>query len=305
MKLYAPRYYKDFKCIADRCRHSCCVGWEIDIDSDTLKKYETLTNEYGKEIIKTVDCTDAPHFRLSSGDRCPHLDEQGLCRIITNIGEDYLCDICREYPRFYNDTAKGKAVGLGLSCEEAARIILSSDGYTDLVLLGEINGEEVKPEFDVLPYIERIYSILSDSNLDYKEKLSGVYAVGAYSEPLINDVDAKALFMSLEYLDERNRALFAAYKSPLELSAELEKILERALAYFVFRHLPKASDEQELYAYLGFCLLCERLIAFLVSSGDVNDLSGFIDLARVVSEELEYSEENTYAVASEFYAKNI
>ena len=144
MKLYAPRYYKDFKCIADRCRHSCCVGWEIGIDSDTLKKYETLTNEYGKEIIKTVDCTDVPHFRLSSGDRCPHLDEQGLCRIITNVGEDYLCDICREHPRFYNDTAKGKAVGLGLSCEEAARIILSSDGLTNMVTDQEIFNEVKK-----------------------------------------------------------------------------------------------------------------------------------------------------------------
>ena len=42
MKLYAPRYYLQFKCIADACRHSCCVGWEIDVDGETMKKYSLL-----------------------------------------------------------------------------------------------------------------------------------------------------------------------------------------------------------------------------------------------------------------------
>ena len=42
MKLYAPSYYKKFKCIADKCEHSCCIGWEIDIDEETLEKYEKL-----------------------------------------------------------------------------------------------------------------------------------------------------------------------------------------------------------------------------------------------------------------------
>ena len=39
MKLFAPKYYGSFKCIADKCEHSCCIGWEIDIDDTTLKKY--------------------------------------------------------------------------------------------------------------------------------------------------------------------------------------------------------------------------------------------------------------------------
>ena len=27
-----PDYYKEFQCIADQCEHSCCIGWEIDVD---------------------------------------------------------------------------------------------------------------------------------------------------------------------------------------------------------------------------------------------------------------------------------
>ena len=50
MKLFAPSYYKDFACIADRCQHSCCVGWEIDIDPDTLAHYETRSEEHTSEL---------------------------------------------------------------------------------------------------------------------------------------------------------------------------------------------------------------------------------------------------------------
>lgn len=300
MKLYAPKYYNRFKCIADRCKHSCCIGWEIDVDGKTLEKYKGLKSEYAKNIEDSIEYVEAPHFKLQSGDRCPHLNEGGLCRIILEVGEDYLCDICREHPRFYNDIKSGKAAGLGLSCEEAARIILSSDDYTEFLLIDELDGEDIEPELDAMPYIEKIYSILSNELLTYNEKLTEIYKIGGYSYPIMNDEEIRALLFSLEYLNEDNRELFSSYESLRVTSVQIEKMLERALAYFVFRHLPKASDTEELFAYLGFSLLCERLIAFLVCKKGATELEDIIDVARTVSEELEYSEDNTYAIASEF-----
>ena len=38
-----PDYSIGFQCIAGKCRHSCCVGWEIDIDDDTYEMYKTVT----------------------------------------------------------------------------------------------------------------------------------------------------------------------------------------------------------------------------------------------------------------------
>ena len=101
-----PSYYKDFTCIAENCRHSCCIGWEIDIDEDSLAKYQALKGGYGSVIQESIssDPDGEPHFRLGKDERCPHLNEQGLCRIILNLGEDHLCGICREHPRFYNFT---------------------------------------------------------------------------------------------------------------------------------------------------------------------------------------------------------
>ena len=36
MVTITPNYYMNFKCIADKCRHTCCAGWEIEIDDETL-----------------------------------------------------------------------------------------------------------------------------------------------------------------------------------------------------------------------------------------------------------------------------
>ena len=37
-----PEYYKEFKCIADKCPDTCCAGWKIMIDDKSLEKYRQL-----------------------------------------------------------------------------------------------------------------------------------------------------------------------------------------------------------------------------------------------------------------------
>ncbi len=289
MKIFAPCYYEKFKCIADRCRHSCCVGWEIDIDSDTEEKYSSLCNGYGKSIIESIDFSDTPHFKLGENERCPHLDGRGLCRIISEVGEDYLCDICREHPRFYNRTPRGLETGIGMACEEACRIILSSDDYRDFYTVEDDCEEWEYDGFDASLYRERILSILDDRNSSFKEKLSNIYYLFNLSE--ISDSVLKNTLEKLEYLDPYHKELFlnASFK---ELTSDREKYLERALAYFVYRHCTEVEDESDFSANLGFCLFCEKLLASL--DGDI------FDTARIVSEELEYSEENTEIIKNVF-----
>ena len=52
MKEYIPDYYKDFQCIADKCKDSCCIGWEIMIDSKSYKKYQNVKGEF-RDRLKT------------------------------------------------------------------------------------------------------------------------------------------------------------------------------------------------------------------------------------------------------------
>lgn len=294
MKLCAPRYYKDFVCIADRCRHSCCIGWGIDVDAETMAKYSSLEGGYGIKIKESIDLSGSPHFRLAEDDRCPHLDKRGLCRIITNLGEDHLCNICREHPRFYNDTPHGREVGLGLSCEEACRIILSSDEYAEMVEIDDICEETELPEFDPTEYRNNIYSILAAPTLSYPEKLRKIYEKYDISLDIRSDEEWRGILASLEYLEEDHRTLFAGYSSDPQIPPELESMLERALAYFVFRHCTPAYDEDDFRAALGFALFCERLLASIANESNI------YDIARIISEEIEYSEENTETVKIEF-----
>lgn len=300
MKLYAPKYYTEFKCIADKCRHSCCIGWEIDIDGETMQKYASVSDGYAAHIRDSIDADGTPHFRLCAGERCPHLREDGLCKIILNVGEDHLCEICREHPRFYNDAPNGKEVGLGLCCEEACRIILSSDDYAQITPIGELDGENVPSGLDTAALRDCIYSILKHDTLTYAQKLQTIYEKFGVSPAVIDDANARELINSLEYMDDSHRELFAAYSSDTKTPAALEKMSERALAYFVFRHCTEAQDEIEYRAALGFCLFCERLLSSVATAQGIDSFDDFAELARTVSEELEYSEQNTEDIKFEF-----
>ena len=292
MKLYAPAYYKNFKCIADKCEHSCCVGWEIDIDKDTLDKYQRLEYGYGAIIKDSISMQDTPHFKLCEGERCPHLDERGLCKIIMSVGEDYLCGICREHPRFYNYTTVAE-VGIGMSCTEAARIILSSNDYATSVEIGEIDATEDSVSFDGRTERSEIYAILQSSAYSYCEKLQSIYQ--KYSISVGEDSVWLELLDSLEYLDAEHKKLFMNYSSILRPAAK-DEYLERFLAYLVYRHCTEAFDEYDFCDRLAFCLFGERLLASLICSEKAETLEEIARLSRIISEEIEYSDENTMAL---------
>lgn len=292
MKLFAPKYYKNFKCIADKCEHSCCIGWEIDVDSDTLEKYKSLKSEYASAIKDSICMSDTPHFTLCEGDRCPHLDENGLCRIILNEGEDFLCDICREHPRFYNFTSVAE-VGIGMSCRQAARIILESSCYDQMECVGNIDAYTDDSLFDARALRTQIYEILQDSTLDYHarlDKISSKYQTGlCEDEKYIDAIDA------LEYLDSNHRDLFMNYSKDCRPSEDLE-YLERFLAYLIYRHTTEAIDEEDFSDRLAFCLFCERLLASLMVCAYAKTVEEIAYLASVISEEIEYSDSNTEAL---------
>ena len=287
MKLFAPEYYKRFKCIADKCRHSCCVGWEIDVDPATLKKYGELPEESRREILDTVELEGgAPHFRLSENERCPHLSETGLCNIITQHGEHLLCDICREHPRFYNLSKDRVELGIGAVCEVAAGLILSSENYADMLPVGDICGDGELCEFDFSSERDAVYKILSERGLPYGERLEKIEK--SYTLPPRDGELAREIFSSLEYLREEDRALFLSAVSgkPCDIKNETES--ERALAYFIYRHCGEADSESDFCVSLSLSLLLHSLFCALCARCGI----GGEEALRLISEEIEYSEDN-------------
>ena len=284
MKLYAPQYYKDFRCIADRCRHSCCIGWEIDVDEDTLAYYRALPAPLSDEILGgIVTGEEGAHFALCANGRCPNLDERGLCRIISALGEEALCDICREHPRFYHETDRDE-VGLGAACEAAATLILSRDDYADFVCVAEDESLCVPTTaFDARGEREALYITLSQRAEPLALRLLKI--VSRYGERAVSET----IFAQIEYLDESHRALFVdTAQSLLPLSSLQAPECERFLAYLVYRHASPSLCEEQFARAVRFSLLLTRLFATLWQKG-LNPVSA----AVAISEEIDYSEENT------------
>lgn len=137
MKIIAPDYYKDFHCIADKCRHTCCEGWEVDIDEESLARFRAC-----EDIAAHIDEENTPHFRLTDGERCPFLNENNLCNMILRHGEDMLCQICTDHPRFRSYWTDRTEIGLGLVCEEAGKLILSRAEPMQLEVISDDGGSE-------------------------------------------------------------------------------------------------------------------------------------------------------------------
>ena len=293
MKIFAPKYYKDFKCIADKCKHSCCVGWEIDIDEDALEIYREMPGEIGESIRESITESDGVAcFKLDHNERCPHLDERGLCRIIKAVGEDYLCDICREHPRFYNEVGDHTEVGVGAVCEEAARLILETEDYATLEEVDELYGdaEDIAEGFDASIYRADLFDMISKKEKSYESRIDEICR--KYSLIIPDDERIGELFASLEYLDESHRHLFASFSSNVSIDDDISHLRERFFAYLVYRHGSGAGNDNEFRASVFFAIVLDRLFAFLIAKFALSP----IDSARIISEELEYSEDNTAAI---------
>lgn len=147
MKEITPDFYKDFHCIGGACRHNCCIGWDVEIDEDTADFYRSIGGEMGKRFAKEVRYgKEGAAFRMGADRRCPFLNRQNLCDIITDIGEGGLCQICADHPRFRADFSDRIEFGLGMACEEAARLLLTHEEPLRLVVAGDDGEDEGQTE---------------------------------------------------------------------------------------------------------------------------------------------------------------
>ncbi len=146
-----PDYYDRFACVADKCEDTCCAGWQILIDDESLARYKENHRD-----DKRIDWENEV-FQHCNGKRCAFLNDKNLCDMYTQWGADSLCVTCDRYPRHIEEFENVREYTLSLSCPEVAKILLN---YKDKVTFEEKEDEEdeVDEEFDVL-----LYSVLQDT----------------------------------------------------------------------------------------------------------------------------------------------
>lgn len=281
-----PDFYGKFKCTADKCRHSCCIGWEIDIDYDTAEYYKSLEGQIGRELSENVSNEPQAHFILTGEERCPFLDKKGLCRLILTLGEDSLCDICAEHPRFYNEFPERSERGLGLCCEEVVRLLFESNEPLRIIYSSDKDGEREKPE--TIIWRERIFEILENREMPLTRRMSEACEYMGVSPLSFDAKKWRSFFLGLERMD---RAWTEILKAEVTYDAPDGDEYERLAAYFVYRHFSEAENRKDAGRMLKFSFLSVYMIAAL--KGELSEK------IRLYSAEIEYSDENIALIAEE------
>lgn len=332
MILRMPAYCRDFRCSAEKCSDNCCIGWEIDIDDKTADFYLNIDGSFGERLRKNIQKGSPCSFVLRN-ERCPFLNENNLCDIILNLGEDKLCHICDNHPRYYewfNGITEG---GVGLCCEEAARLILENGADEDF-WDREIPDEECDSYDEglyslLLSAREKITAYLRDESIPLRKAVGSVLHYAELVQYLADNVETTEapgieeytyppvtadriaildIFGSLEPIDEKWLPYINNLKVNVQnvrLTAEQECYIRNIGIYFIWRYFMKGVFDEEILSKVRLAVISMVMVSLMFGAEYNADLERCAVLAKNYSKEIEYSEENLEAVYDMTYTETV
>lgn len=311
-----PSFYDDFCCKADKCTDTCCAGWEVDIDDVTLEKYNSVQGDMKHRLNNSIiDADGQPCFRLDEKERCCFLSEKGLCDIYSALGEDYLCDICKEHPRFYDEFDGITQCGLGLCCEKVCEMLLEcdsvcyirdfeySDASEDTQMLLETRDEMFALIYDNTKCFEKKITALIDyaENAEY-ELFGDESNIFPFADKKSAIEEVLSLYNKTEPINERWTEFLDALNNNISAIALCDytpdfSLYEKLLSYIIYRHFMNCRFDGKIYNVVRFAV-CS--VIFIYAS----ECLSFIENGRVTvkdrinaikrwSQQIEYSQENT------------
>ena len=267
MKLITPSFYKNFKCIAGACPDSCCQGWEVDADEDSLAYYKTLSGSLRARIDSVLDKDEFGNtiFRLADKKRCPFLNQDNLCDMHIAIGGEHTPYTCRTFPRFINDFGGTREMGISFSCPISSDIMWNLTEDFDFV--SEINSQlpslnEIDAElyFKLLSYRKEAYSIVQDRKPEINKRLIRLLDYAAKIQRELDDYK--------EYASETG--FFDIFNHPEVINQEWtvkvknhntnptfpnDKICENIAMYFLFRYFLTAVYDSDILSKVKMAVI--------------------------------------------------
>ena len=274
MKLVTPSFYKDFKCIAGDCPDSCCQGWEVDADEDSLAYYKTLTGDIKKRIDGVLDKDEFGNtiFRLAERKRCPFLNDENLCDMHIAIGGEHTPFTCRTFPRFINDFGSTREMGISFSCPVASDMMWKLKD--DFSFVSEINSlppslNDIDAElyFKLFKSREKAYQIILDKTKPLNERIKELLLFGT------------ALQDEIDSYEENNECteIIEIFKNPEVINNEwVEKVnnahfdkevinskpCESIAMYFLFRYFMQAVYDKDVLSKIKMSAIGVLIPAF-------------------------------------------
>lgn len=132
-----PKFYKDFHCMGGSCPVSCCQRWRIDYSNEEVEKLKNA--ECSDSLKKLINESFEPYLqnermmiKLTDEKKCPFHNEEGLCAIQKELGEEYLSFVCKIYPRGAMSYGNYILKSCGISCPKVLFMICSDENSMDL-----------------------------------------------------------------------------------------------------------------------------------------------------------------------------
>ncbi len=198
MLIRKPNYYDRFRCIAGDCPDTCCAAWDIVIDKESAFFYRALSGDLGDQIRRAMKVDEEGEFCFSvTGGYCPLLTEQRLCAIQINLGEERVCQTCRNHPRFIEEYGFFREKALAASCPAAIELILGTEvGFvTEKTDEQTFRCEDVDQELlsALLVCRDAVFGLLKRCDLRWNTRLAGLVALGMELQLALDEVGITAL----------------------------------------------------------------------------------------------------------------
>jgi lysine-N-methylase len=273
MILKTPYYYKDFKCIAGECPDSCCQGWEVDADENSLEYYKTLTGDIKNKIDSVLDKDEFGNtiFHLVEKKRCPFLNSSNLCDMHIAIGGEHTPYTCQMFPRFINDFGGTREMGISFSCPVASDMIFNLTESLSFVseindLPPQLNEIDAQTYFYLIKAREKAFSIIQDRSLPINQRLINLLDYGVEIQ---QDLD--------EYVQgNENIDFFEIFKNPELINQEwVEKVNngivkpvknelfnENIASYFIFRYFLTAVDDYDVLSKIKMAVIGVLIVTY-------------------------------------------
>lgn len=176
--------FRGFRCTASACQDNCCIGWEIDIDEQTLARYRQVSGPLGERLQKNiaVEADGTAHFLLGAGERCPFLRADNLCALYCELGESALSEICQQHPRFhhfYGDFLQ--ETGFGLCCEEAGRLLFGA-AEGPVICASQEDDSALEPLSPLLRLRDNCLQLLANDALPLWQRLGQLLTYAAAAQ---------------------------------------------------------------------------------------------------------------------------
>lgn len=199
MNIY-PDFYKQFTCSGNDCIETCCSGWDIHLDQTVWNYYSSLEDDFGQFVKQNCTYVDKePYIKLTDQRRCPFLNQEGLCRIYIQYGEDHMSNTCRLFPRRHLKKGNNAVRCLSLSCEKVLQILYKkpepicccAEGIPDTLA-----GDDLL-FYELARFITWGMELLQDTTIPFSICLATVLYVGMEVEESFKNRDYKSFESSI------------------------------------------------------------------------------------------------------------